>query len=50
MSPTLKASRMLDALMNVQVGVAGQAAIAQLLANVTTEQLAALYDLTVRRP
>lgn len=49
MSPTYKAARMLDALMTVQVGVAGQAAIAQLLANVTTEQLAALYDLTVGR-
>lgn len=48
MTPTLKASHMLDALTNVQVGVAARAAIAQFLANVTTEQLAALYDRTVR--
>jgi hypothetical protein len=47
MTPSDKAARMLDALTGLTVGVAARAAIAQFLANVTTEQLAALYDATV---
>ena len=47
MTPTDKATRMLNALTGLTVGVAARSGIARFLANATTEDLAALYDATV---